>query len=299
MVWFTFTIKEKRGEFALNEDSQAMYKLNQDGNVALNMKNNGMRLEFIQSYAGMTLDEIASWYPKGVTTEAVLDYLTQERLFDVIENILEYSKDTHFESQEIGPALGLFDFCSYCDWLAHRACFVMYVGTDSWLILDSDEANETRKKKFLKSVTYNRQEYLEYVTELEGGNKRYITRGEFIDFLNKAKKHQNVTSLYNKPYSLDSLFLALFQHGEEFGYTYNDIIDKVLVKTDEPWGHPNEANEFIKYYNFLKSNCGQGSILMSTDQLIYNFFNKVEMAEDYITDLSTKLDEELDEESEK
>lgn len=256
-----------------------MYTLNDEGNISLRLHNNGgAKLNFIQSFAGMTLDEIASWYPAGVTTQSVLDYLTQERLFDVIENICDYAADTHFETDNIGAALGLFDFCIYCDWLAHRACFVMYIGTDSWNLLDEQPVRKS--KKMLRDITYTADEYKEYILELEGGDKRYITRSEFIDFLQKSEKHELITSLYDKPYSVDSLFLALYQHGEEFGYSFNDIMDKILVKTDEVWGHAGEANEFIKYYDFLKTTYGKdGGGVFTPEQLVYNFFKKVELFE--------------------
>lgn len=226
-----------------------------------------------KSFFGKTLDDICDWYPKMITKNDVFDYLVQSREYDVIAMIGAYNKCP--DKNDVDCLVGFQAFCNTLQELARRVCYSMCESIDN--SLEENERDYLRNLNRNKSsiTDYKINQYNEFIDGDEAG-KRFITKYEFEEFL-KEPAELRTSNLNEYDYSIESLFLMLFQHKKEYHLTDEKIITSIIPRGSHSWSHEGIANEYLKYNNFLSDEYNDKSLSFDNSMIMDHFFDPIEV----------------------
>lgn len=225
----------------------------------------------MKSFFGQSLDKICDWYPIMITKNDVFDYLVQLREYDVIAMIGAYNNNA--DENDVDCLVGFQTYCGILQELSRRVCYSMCESIDNSLEENERDylGNLTRNKSSITDYKIN--QYKEFIDGDEAG-KRFITKIEFEEFL-KEPAELRTSNLNNYDYSIESLFLMLYQHKKEYHLTDEKIITSIIPRGNHSWSHEGIANEYLKYNNFLSCEYNDKSLSFDNSMIMDHFFDPI------------------------
>lgn len=231
-----------------------------------------------KSFYGLSLDEIANWYPKMINKNDIFDYLVQKREYDSIAMIAAYEKyhTNNFNEDSIDCNVGFQIYCKALQDMALRVCYSMCESIDNNLY-DSERKYLNNLSRNKGNITdYKEDEYIDFINGDEAG-KRFITKYEFEKFL-KQPKELRTNNLDDYDYSIESLFIMLFQHKKEYKLNEEKIITQIIPRGSHRWSHEGIANEYLKYNNYLSEEYNnKNSLTFDKYMITDHFFDPIEI----------------------
>ena len=202
----------------------------------------------IKSFWGQSLEEIIDYYPKTIEVQDVLDLLIQNGDYDALPYIGYYQHNLEAGKDDINAMSGFLYFCTTAQQLAQRTCYALVENCDDNLTLEQRKYLDCSNAQKRNCTSFKRKDYEVFVETID---KRFITKFELEELIDKLQSKQSFASLIDLPFSLESLYLMLYEHMMDYGLDERGIIDTVLTKGNHRYNNEGVANEFLKYDSWL------------------------------------------------